>query len=136
MAEGTAARSSMGPDTGDSSTLKETVAGLTDKVKGKASEVTQKVNETIDEQRQATASTLRSAATTVYTEAERLPGERIKSIAQGAAEKIDETSEYIRQHNLPAVVDDVTQLVTRYPGRTIVVSLAIGFLLGRLFTSD
>ena len=136
MAEGTAAQSARANDTGDSPTLKETVSNLTENVKGKASELGQKVTETIDEQRQATASTLRNAATTLYTEAERLPGERIKSIAQGAAERIDQTSEYIRQHNAPAVLDDVTQLARRYPGRTIIVSLAVGFLLGRLFTSD
>jgi ElaB/YqjD/DUF883 family membrane-anchored ribosome-binding protein len=136
MAEGTAMHSSTAADTSDSSILKETVVDLTEKMRGKASEVSQKMSETIDEQRAAAASTLRNAATTLYTSAESLPGEKIKHIAQGAAEKIDQTSEYIRRHDASAVVNDVTQAIRRYPGRAIVVSLAVGFLLGRLLTSD
>jgi len=136
MAEATAARSAQGNDGGDSSTLKDSVSNVTENVKGKVSELGQRLNDTIEEQREATASNLRTAATTLYTEAERLPGDTMKSLAQGAAEKIDQTSTYIRQHNARAVLEDVTQVVRRYPGRTIVVSLAVGFLLGHLFTSE
>jgi ElaB/YqjD/DUF883 family membrane-anchored ribosome-binding protein len=136
MAEGTAAPSARANDADDASTMKETVSEFTDNVKGKTSELAQKVIHTIDEQRETAASTLRDAATTLYVKADNLPTEAIKSVAQHTAEKMDRTSEYLRQHNASAVIEDIQQAVRRHPGRTVIMSLAVGFLLGRLFASD
>jgi ElaB/YqjD/DUF883 family membrane-anchored ribosome-binding protein len=91
----------------------------------------------VDQKREPTANALNRAASTLHDRAEDLPGgDRVASVAHTAADKIEATAEYVREHDVRAMIDDVQDLARRYPAQVIVAAIALGFLVGRLFRED
>ena len=134
MAESTGARQAKTGGTENESSTREAVSNFTDNVKNKASEVSQRVNEAIDEKRTTAANALNDTASKIHETAERLPGGgKITSVAHRAADTLEHTSQYIREHDTSAMADDVVDVVKRYPAQALVVAAVGGFLVGRLF---
>jgi hypothetical protein len=48
-----------------------------------------------------------------------------------AADISRNVTRYVQTHDLPAMLDDLNRLVRRYPGPSIVVAAALGFLVER-----
>ena len=125
-------------------TLSDTAQNVKGKVTDAASTAKQKVTdvgrqatEKIDEKRGPTADALQSAAATLHEKAEDLPGgETVKSVAHSAAEKLESTAGYIREHDVRAMLSDVEDIVKRNPGPSLLIAVAIGFLIGRAFRED
>ena len=137
--------SKAGTSTGDlSDNLTDTAQTVKDKVSDAASTAKQKVSDAgrqaagkIDETRGPAADALQSAASTIHEKAEDLPGgETVKSVAHSAAEKLESTAGYIREHDVRAMMSDVEEIVKRNPGPSLLVAAAIGFLIGRAFRED
>jgi ElaB/YqjD/DUF883 family membrane-anchored ribosome-binding protein len=124
--------------------LTDTAQGLKDKVSDAASAAKQQVSEAgtqavdrIDEQRGPTAEALETAAMKIHEKAEDLPGgETVKSAAHSAAERLQSTAGYIREHDVRAMLSDVEDVVRRNPGPSLLIAAAIGFLIGRAFRED
>lgn len=128
--------------TGD--TLTDTAQNVTEKVTDAASTAKQKVSETarqatdkVDEKRGPAADALESAASAIHAKAEDLPGgETVRSVAHSAAEKLESTAGYIREHDVRSMMSDVEEVVKRNPGPSLLVAVAVGFLIGRAFRED
>jgi ElaB/YqjD/DUF883 family membrane-anchored ribosome-binding protein len=117
--------------------VKDNVADAASTAKQKVSDVGRQATEKIDEKRGPAADALQSAASTIHEKAEDLPGgETVRSVAHSAAEKLESTAGYIREHNMGAMVSDVEGIVKRNPGPSLLVAAAIGFLIGRAFRED
>lgn len=88
----------------------------------------------VDEKRGPTADALDNAASTLHEKAEDLPGgETVRTVAHSAAEKLESTADYIRKHDVRAMLSDVEEIVKRNPGPSLLIAAAIGFLIGRAF---
>lgn len=134
-----------GTYTGDmADTLSDTAQSVKEKVSDAAGTAKQKVSDAgrqavdrIDERRAPAADALESAASTIHDKAEDLPGgPAVKNVAHSAAEKLETTAGYIREHDVRAMLSDVEDIVKRNPGPSLLIAAAIGFLIGRAFRED
>lgn len=124
--------------------LSDTAQNVKDKVADAAATARQKVSDAgrqatdkIDEKRGPTADALENAASTLHQKAEDLPGgETVRSVAHSAAERLESTAGYIREHDVRAMLSDVEDMVKRNPGPSLLIAAAIGFLIGRAFRED
>ena len=132
MTESTAARQAKSSGSENEFSSQGTISNVAENIKEKASEFTQRVNDTIDDKRETAASALSDTASRIHQSAESLPGAKMTSIAHRAADKLDQTSQYIREHDTSAMMEDVLDFVKRYPAQAIVGAVVAGFLAGRL----
>jgi ElaB/YqjD/DUF883 family membrane-anchored ribosome-binding protein len=135
-----------GTSTGDdfTDTVSDTAQSVKDKVTDAAATAKQRVSEAgrrttdkIDEKRGPTADALQSAASTIHEKAEDLPGgQTVRSVAHSAAEKLESTAGYIREHDVRSMISDMEEIVKRNPGPSLLIAVAVGFLIGRAFRED
>ena len=117
--------------------VKEKVSDAAGTAKQKVSDAGRQAADKIDERRGPAADALQSTASTIHEKAEDLPGgETVRSVAHSAAEKLESTAGYIREHDVKAMVSDVEDIVKRNPGPSLLIAAAIGFLIGRAFRED
>ena len=117
--------------------VKERVTETANAARQKVSDAGRQATDKIDEKRGPTADALESAASTIHQRAEDLPGgENVRSVAHSAAEKLESTAGYIREHDVRSMVSDVEGIVKRNPGPSLLIAAAIGFLIGRAFRED
>ncbi len=104
-------------------------------VKAKASAIGHKAADAVDARRDAVASGIDSAASTLREKAESLPGgERVARAAFTAADTMEAAAEYVRGQDVQAMLADVGRMVKRHPGATLLTAAAVGFLLARSLT--
>ena len=121
----------------ESSTMGEKLSDTAAQVKDKVSNLGRTAVNTIDENRDAAASGLERAALALHEKAESLPGgEKVSSLAHGAAEKLNSTAGYVREHNVNRMMADVETMVKNNPGPSIIAAAVIGFLAGRAFSNN
>lgn len=137
--------SKAGSSTGDmTESLSDTAQDVKDRVVDAASAARQKVSDVgrqatdkIDDKRGPAADALESAASTIHEKAEQLPGgETVRSVAHSAAQKLESTAGYIREHDVRSMLSDVEEIVKRNPGPSLLIAVAVGFLIGRAFRED
>ncbi len=106
-------------------------------LKTRAAEIGQKAANAIDDRRDALASGMESAATTLHARAESLPGgEKVARAAHAAAQSLEDASDYVRDQDLRGMLSDARQLVQRNPGAVLLAAVAAGFLLARAFSGS
>ncbi len=116
---------------------KDKVADAANRTKEKVSNLGRQAAEQVDAKRGPAADTLEDTAATLHEKAEDLPGgEAVKSVAHSAAEKLESTAGYIREHDVSAMLSDVENVVRRNPGPSLLIAATIGFLIGRAFRED
>jgi len=121
----------------DAPSVTEKVSEVASQAKDKISDLGRSAVDTIDANRQSTASGLESAATTLHEKADSLPGgEKITSLAHATADKLSSTAEYVREHDFTSMMADVEQLVKKNPGPALLAAGVIGFLVGRAFSRN
>lgn len=77
----------------------------------------------------------RSAASAVRDRADQLPGgPKIQQFAHAAADRLNTTADYMRRHDAKHMLSDVERVVKNHPGPALVITAAIGFVLGRALT--
>jgi ElaB/YqjD/DUF883 family membrane-anchored ribosome-binding protein len=117
--------------------VKETMTDAANTARQKVAETGRQTTGRIDEQRGPAADALQSAASTLHEKAEDLPGgQSVKSAAHSAADKLESTAGYIREHDIRAMLSDVEDVVKRNPGPSLLIAAGIGFLIGRAFRED
>ena len=115
--------------------VKERVSDLTNQAREKASEFGRKSADVIDRNLDAAAGKLSSTAEAIRTKA--TTGEdRVGQLANTAADKLDATARYFRDHHTRDMVSGVESLVRQNPGASICAALAIGFFLGAAMKRD
>ena len=126
-----------GPADDDSSTLGDKLSDTASKVRDKMSEMGQTAADKIDDNRDAAAEGLETAAMALHEKAEDLPGgEKASDLAHVTAEKLNSTAEYVREHDVKSMMTDVESLVRKNPGPSLLAAMAVGFLIGRAFSSS
>ena len=117
--------------------LGDRIAEQAEKAKDSLSEVGQKAADQMEEQRRRAADVLSSGASTLHEKAEALPGgPKVVNMAHRAAEGLETTAAYIREHDSKAMMADVGELVKRYPAQFLAGGIVLGFLIGRSFRSS
>lgn len=121
----------------EASTIGGKVSDTAAQVKDKISDLGRTAADKIDENRDAAASGLESAASTLHENAESLPGgEKVVSLAHTAADKLSSGADYVRGHDLNQMMSDLEQLVKNNPGPALLGAAAIGFLVARSFADN
>ena len=88
----------------------------------------------IDENRAPAAEKLQNAASALHQKADSLPGgEAVSGLVHSAAEGMETTADYVREHDLQDMAADVKHFVRKYPGQSLLAAVTAGFLLGRTF---
>lgn len=106
-------------------------------LKSKAAELGQAAAKRVDDTRDAAASGMDSAAASLHSHANDLPGgQRVTEIAHGAANKISATADYVRDHDLTAMFQEVKTLVKNNPAPALIGAAALGFLLAKAFSRN
>jgi ElaB/YqjD/DUF883 family membrane-anchored ribosome-binding protein len=90
---------------------------------------------TLDDQREAAARTLSSAATKLHNKASEY-SERLTGAAHKTADTLESTADFVREHPFTRIKDDVAAAARRNPGAALIVAACVGFLVGRALTRD
>ncbi|MDP9064862.1 MAG: hypothetical protein M3O06_03230 [Pseudomonadota bacterium] len=119
------------------STLSNTLSDASSQLKNKAAQLGQSATDKANEGRHAAAGGLASAAASLHDSADGLPGgERVSGLAHSAADKMSSAADYIKSHDVDAVMEDLQTLVKNNPVPAMLTAAAVGFLLGRLFSNN
>ena len=97
-----------------------------EEIRAKVADFGRKAIDSVDQSRHPAAAALDSTATTLHS-----GGDQISDAAHAAARKLQSTADYIRQTDLRGMAEEVKGLVKRYPGQSLAVAAALGFLLAR-----
>ena len=92
--------------------------------------------DTIDDQREAAARTLSSAASKLHSKAAEYSDRRLTGAAHKTADTLEATADFMREHPLARIKDDVTAAASRNPGTALILAACVGFLVGRALTRD
>jgi len=109
--------------------------GMVDRAKEKAQELGENAAEKIDETRRSTAGALETAAGKMHETAD-AGAQKLSSAMHSAAEGVQNTATYLRDHDARQMMGDVENVVRKHPGQSLLVAAAVGFLVGRAFRND
>lgn len=117
--------------------IKDAVSDTAEKAQAKAGEMGRAVQDKLDGSRGPAADKLEGVAATLHEKAEGLPGgETAADLAHSAADKVEATAQYVREHGVQDMMGDLENFVRRHPGQSLFAAAAVGFLLGRAFRND
>ncbi len=120
-----------------SSDLGQKLSNVSVDVKTKATELGRAAVDKVDENRDAAASGLESAATKIHEKADSLPGGKNASrVAHVTADKLSATANYIREHDVDSMMSDLSRLVKNNPGPALLAAAALGFVIARSLSDD
>lgn len=103
--------------------------------KQKASEMGRTAVQKADQARESAAGALQSAADTLRDKGQGAPG-KVGELASTAAQKLETTAEYMRNHDMNDMLSGLESSVRRNPGIALVAAAAFGFLLGSTLKKD
>ena len=124
--------------------LKTSVEAVAERVGTRANDLKQSMSDmartatqTVDDGRQTAAERLGTAASAVRDRADQLPGgPKVQQFANGVAERLSTTADYMRSHDAKRMLGDVERVVKSNPGPSLVIAAVFGFVLGRALTRD
>jgi hypothetical protein len=74
------------------------------------------------------------AANTLHDKADDMPGRRMAAITDRTANVLDATGRYVRDLGERDVMEDLSDLAKRHPGKSMLAVAALSFLVGRALT--
>jgi ElaB/YqjD/DUF883 family membrane-anchored ribosome-binding protein len=95
-------------------------------IKEKVSDLGRTAVNKINENRDAAATGLEKAASMVQEK-----GDKVSSLTHAAAEKLNATAGYVREHDVNGFMTDVRSRIKQNPTPALLIAGAVGFLLGR-----
>jgi hypothetical protein len=94
-------------------------------------------NAATDDKRESIARGIDSAASTLRSKAESLPGgDKVASAAQTTADAMERAADYVRDQDLEGMLSDAQQIVKKYPGVVLLAAATLGFLIARSISRD
>lgn len=115
--------------------IRDRVSNVTNQAKEKAAEFGRQTADTIDRNLDTAASKLQSTAESLRMRAG-TGSDKVSNLATNAADKLDATARYFREHHTRDMVSDFESMVRRNPGASLGAALAVGFLLGATLKRD
>ncbi len=121
----------------EDSNLGASISGAAAQVKDKLADLSRTAGNKIDENRQAAASGLQRAAVALHEKADDLPGVKtVSGLAHDAANRLNATADYVRDHKISGMMADVEAVVRRNPGPSLLTAAVIGFLAARALSRN
>jgi hypothetical protein len=120
--------SGYGQGAGTAARMKEEIAGKVSDAKEKVADFRRKAVDQIDSRREPVANTLDTTASALHQQ-----GENAADVAHATANKLESTADYLREHDVKAIMGDVKDIAKRYPGQCLAAAVLVGFFVGRLF---
>jgi ElaB/YqjD/DUF883 family membrane-anchored ribosome-binding protein len=113
--------------------MKERAGQAADQAREKVGEAANTATHMVDERRGQASEVMDTAADQIRERGETLPGgERTTEMAAMAADKVESTSAYIRDHDVQDMMSDLETLVRQHPTQSLIAAAAAGFLVGRM----
>jgi ElaB/YqjD/DUF883 family membrane-anchored ribosome-binding protein len=106
--------------------MKEDIADNAAGAKDKIADLGRKAADKIDGSRESAAGALDQTASSLHSGSDKLA-----HVAHSTADKIQITADYLRNTDLKGMANDVQDIVKRYPGQSLAVAAALGFLVAR-----
>lgn len=110
--------------------MKEQVTEKAAQLRESVSDLGQKAGDKIDEGRLRTAEKFDSTASALHERGDRFASSA-SNAAHATADKIQVAADYLRDHDVHAMAEDLGGLVKRYPGQALAAAAVVGFLAGR-----
>ncbi len=101
---------------------------VADDLKRKAREAGAKTEDKIDDAMSQTGHKMTNLAQTVR---ERRPEGQIGEVATATADALDRSGQYLQEHDLDGVRNDLERIIRRYPMQSLFVTAGLSFLLAR-----
>jgi len=117
------------------SQAKEKIAEVGAQARDKASELGRTAVDKLDQSRESAAGGLQSTAASLRSTGQS-GSQGIANMANKAADSLEQTAQYMREHDVRGMVGDVEQVVRRNPGPALIAAAAVGFLLGSALRRD
>ncbi|MCU1339607.1 MAG: Late embryosis abundant protein [Bryobacterales bacterium] len=129
-------RTYAGQETSDQlSNAKQKISETVSEARDRARQAGEAIAHQVDEKREPVAGMLDTAASTLQDRGAR-SGQAVSDAAKRTADVLSSTADYVRGHDVKAMVDDVEQVVRHNPGRSLLIAAAMGFLVGRAFRNE
>jgi len=120
--------------TEEATKIGDKLAASTAGLKSKVTDLSREARDRIDQNLGSAATGLDRAAETLHRKAENLPGTaRLSGLTHAAADKLNATAGYVREHDVNRIGGDLSAMVRKNPGRSLLAVGVIGFLIGRSF---
>jgi ElaB/YqjD/DUF883 family membrane-anchored ribosome-binding protein len=108
------------------SRVRRNLADKAGDAKQSLNELGRKAADRFDSSRRSTGSALEWTATSLHSRAD-----QISDFTHSAADRIQGAADYVRETDIEGIFDDVREAVCRYPGRSLAIAAAAGFLIAR-----
>lgn len=113
--------------------MKNRAGQATNEVRAKAGEMAHTATDAVDQRRGQASDAMDTTAAQLRERGESLPGgERTTEMAAMAADKMEATSSYIREHDVQDMMSDLETFVRQHPTQSLIAAAAAGFLVGRM----
>jgi ElaB/YqjD/DUF883 family membrane-anchored ribosome-binding protein len=117
------------PSSSQGGAVREKVSQVTSQVKKTAADFGQSAAENIDRNLDNAAGALEKTASTLRERAGE-GGTRMTDVARTAADKLEGTARYFREHHSREMMTDFESLVRRNPGTSLMAALGVGLMIG------
>jgi hypothetical protein len=125
---------SSGFPTGNPPNLTDKLSAAATEGKARAAELGRKVTDSADRVRISTADGLSSAADVVEDGASK-GGKQARRAAHATANALSRGADYLRDNGARDMVEDAMDVVKSNPGVALLGAVALGFIVGRAFSS-
>jgi ElaB/YqjD/DUF883 family membrane-anchored ribosome-binding protein len=106
-------------------------ADVKDTAKEKASQAGEKATEVVDQAREKTAEGAQSAADTIREQTAGKGGIQ-ETVGTKAADTMETTASYLREHDTQAMLNDLENYIREHPTQAVIGAVALGFVVGRI----
>ena len=110
------------PGNGAASSISDTLSNAKDKVADLGRRSADKLNES----RESAAGALEKTASSLHSSAESVSG-----VAHSTADSVQAAADYVRRTDLSGMMNDLGEVVKRYPGQALAAAAVLGFLVAR-----
>ena len=115
--------------TDESSKAGNIASDVAAQVKDRVVNLKRSAEQKVDETRGAAAEALQSTANSLRSGGQS-SGEAIAGLASQAAEEIESTAQYVREHDMGSMMKDLDEVIRRSPMPSLCAAIGFGFLLG------
>ena len=125
---------SFGFDSGNASNPTDKLSAAATEGKARTADLGRSAADSVDQARSSAAAGLSTAAGAIEDGAKE-GGQRARRAAQATANALSSGADYLRDNSARDMVDDAMDVVKNNPGVALLGAVALGFLVGRVFSS-
>ena len=113
--------------------VKSTASDAVERAKEQGQQAAGAVEDAANQGLDRAAGAAQGMADTLRQQAPNLPGDRTTELAYQAAGGLERGAEYLRETDLASMRGDLEDLIRRHPTQSLMIGLAVGFLVARAF---